>query len=135
MLDNLELLTLKYLIEIGGNERLNKELLEYNLSETHKLNYKSCNIKQRSDFIHYKYIKKLYINDTNEYDDFNEHLYESVINNDCFGVIFALFNEANIDHVFAKYNDKTALQEAILSNHDEVTQCLLNNDAMPMTQI
>ena len=137
MLDNLELITLKYLIKIGGNKKLNQQLLEYNLSNTHKINYKNVNRKQRQNFIHCKYISKLYINDTNKNTDFdiNEYLFQSVLNNNCYGVIFALINEANIDHVFEKYNGKTVLQQAILSNYDEITQLLLNNDATPMTQI
>ena len=136
ILDNLDIDTLKYLLYIGGNKKLNKHLLEYNLNETHKINYKTCSLKQRSDFIHHKYINKLYINDNDCCDmDFNQYLYDSVIKNDCFGIIYSLFNEANVNHKYREYNDKTVLQEAILRNHDQVAQLLLNNDAVPILQI
>lgn len=137
-LDFLDLNTLNYIVNIGGNDKLNNQLLEYNLSKSHKINYKTCALKQRSDFIHYKYVKKLFINTNNLNNnrlDFNQYLFTSSQINDCFGIIFALFNGAHINEKHYKYNYKTALQEAILKSNNEAVQLLINSEALPVLQI
>merc|ERR1712228_39073 len=137
ILDNLSVDTLKCMVNIGGNERLNKQLLEYNLSEFDKIDDAVCSLKERSDFIFNKYVKRMYVNNNKveEHMDFDEYLFNSAVNNDCFGVIFAIFNGANINHSVKELNNKTALEAAILKGNTEVVELLRNNEAMEVLQL
>jgi len=137
MLDDLHVDVLRYIVQIGGNSKLNQLLLEETLSKSEKISYKSCSLVERSDFIHAKYAKKLFVNTLHSEDllDMNEYLYDAVIHNDCFGIIFALFHGATVDGRYKRHNDKTVLHEAILRNHSEAVQLLLQNDATPILQI
>mmetsp|Transcript_2699 Transcript_2699/g.5108 ORF Transcript_2699/g.5108 Transcript_2699/m.5108 type:complete len:508 (-) Transcript_2699:99-1622(-) len=139
-LDNLDIDVLRCIVNIGGNQRLNEGLLEYSLNKSHKIHYKTCSIKERTDFIYDKYARKSYIyqkfdNTTQLMQLMHQHMYDSVMKNDCFGVVLALFNGADIDHKFKQCNDVTVLQTAILLNKKVMVQCLINNNATPILQI
>ena len=109
--------TLQYIVDLGGNEELNRRLLEYTLSPWNKINHQTVTEKRRCDFIEQKYLLKGYLshNENRSVDirSVDAYLLHSVRRNDLFGILFAVLNGAKIDRQFENCN-MSALQTAIL---------------------
>ena len=140
-LDDLSITTLKCILNLGGNDKMNKLLLECNLSSFEnennesykKIDHKTCSQIQRSNFIKNKYTFKMFIahHQQNGSDtiDFNQLLWNAVANNDFFGVIKSLYYGADVNYQFIKYNNRTVIHEAVERNYTEMVLLLVNNEA------
>ena len=140
-LDDLSINTLTCILNIGGNKQLNEKLLECNLNifenedEYKKIN-QNCTQIERSNFIKNKYTFKMFINhqqnddnDDGQPSDYNEKLWNSVINNDFFGVICSLYYGADVNYQFINHNNKTVMHEAVERNYTDMVLLLVNNEA------
>merc|ERR1712228_189243 len=144
-LDDISIVSLKCIQNMGGNEKLNKQLLECNLKNIFKtsseneldpmwkkINYQSCTQKERSNFIKYKYAFKMFINQHSQQENKsnqNQKLWNAVTNNDFFNVLYFIYHGAEINHQFEQYSNKTVLHEAVERNYTEMVQLLVSNEA------
>ena len=69
------------------------------------------------------------ISKTMNYEQINEQLYKSAVDNNLLGIFESLCYGANIDYQFEAYQNRTALHETALANYLEATEFLLQNGA------
>merc|ERR1712173_461441 len=118
MLDDIPSSTLNTLTQLG-NARINK-ILEHTIpSDYSTLSYEdNPSIQEREKFIKGKYMFKMFINPEiskdMKYEQINEKLYQSAVDNDLLRIFEALCYGANIDYQFEAYQNRTALHETSL---------------------
>eukprot|EP01084_Bolivina_argentea_P090785 163515_1 len=139
-LDDLSIINLKIIKNLGPNKKLNEKLFEsisnINNNDLYtKINYKNCSQNERLNFIKNKYTFKMFLNPNissnpnNNAQYFNQQLWNAVANNDFFKVIYCLYYGADINHQFIKYNNYTVIHEAVQRNYTEMVQLLIHNEA------
>ncbi len=130
-LDHVPFMALQCILRMGGNERLNGELLERDLdgAEMAKIHYSNCSQSERSNFIKNKYTFKMAVDhESGLHRDQQQMLWEAVSNDDAFAVLSALYHGAEINHQFAAYNNGTALHRAVQCNHEVMVHLLVQNE-------
>lgn len=124
-------MALQCILRMGGNVRLNAELLERDLdgAEMAKIHYSNCSQSERSNFIKNKYTFKMAVDHQSELEqDQQRMLWEAVSNDDPFAVLSALYHGADINYQFAAYNMRTALHRAVQCNHMLMVHFLVQNE-------
>merc|ERR1712228_156210 len=133
LLDDIPQSTLNTLSQLG-NDKINK-ILEHTIpSDYSTLNYENNpSIQEKEKYIKGKYMFKMFINPeigkNKKYEEINEELYKSAVNNNLLGIFEALCYGANIDYQFDACQSRTALHETALANYLEATEFLLQNGA------
>merc|ERR1712113_50360 len=144
-LDDISIVSLKCIQNMGGNDKLNTQLLECNLNNVFKsgseneldprwkkINYANVGQEERRNFIKYKYAFKMFVNnEQNQSQQINQNqrLWNCVTKNDFFNVLYFIYHGADINHQFEQYSNKTVLHEAVERNYTEMVQLLVSNEA------
>ena len=116
---------------LGGNGRLNGQLLECNVDgvEMAKIQHNNCSQTERSNFIKNKYTFKMFVDHSEEHHGrCQQALWDAVSNNDHFGVLSALYHGADGNYQYLQWNSCTVLHRAVQRNHEQMVHLLVNNE-------